>query len=187
MKYPWARQKPIQHNFEKGMRANMNLPTHGLVLHVDGGGAGIGGMLEHFNRQAPDPPPGEKQKVFYPSAHFFVTRAGEVYQFLDTDDRAHAVGGDTPNDGKWLSVENQAKRGQELSDEQLDEVAVLFTWLSKMFGFPLQVAAGPGDKGLGTHDMFHNSDHDCPGQAVVDQMPKIIEKAKFYAVHWDED
>ena len=178
MRYQWSKSRPILHNFKKGWRAANNLETKGLVIHISDG-TSLNGIVGQFNK-VPPPPDADGKKHFGASAHFAIGKDGEVWQLLDTDDRAQAVGGDDATDGKWLSVENVALRGEILTEDQIEECAWLLAWMSATFGFPLALATNRNDYGLGYHTMFGNTNHGCPGPKVVSQLPEILKRGKDY-------
>jgi hypothetical protein len=120
--------------------------VQGLVIHItDGGGhpkkpptlTGVWGWFSNPAAKA--------------SAHFRVSKEGEIWQFIDTDDRARAQGSGNSN---WISIENIALPGEKLTDPQLDGVARILACLSVEAGVPLYLANAPGDSGLGYHSMF---------------------------------
>ena len=177
-KYIWAKSIPIEHNFKRDWRETRGLPTKGLVIHISAG-TSLAAIHGHFNKPAP-PPGADGKKKFGVSAHFGIGKDGDVWQFLSFRHRAQAIGGDDDTDGKWLSVENVALRGEKLTEEQIEECAWLLAWLSKTFGFQLKLATNRNDEGLGYHKMFGNTDHDCPGSAVIAQLPEILQRAITY-------
>lgn len=141
---------------------------HGLVIHITDGHnhklPSLGGVWSHFNNPATKA-----------SAHFCISKKGEIWQFVDTDDRAWAQGVGNSN---WISVENIALPGQRLTDSQLDGVATILSWLSDIAGVPLTLANTPSASGLGFHSMFPTTHH-CPGPVVVAQRGDIITRAEF--------
>ena len=115
------------------------------------------------------------------SAHFGVAKDGTIWQFASTDDVTFAVDGVWGGDGvdnHWLSVENVAEVGDELTDKQIVTLGNLLVWLIQTESVPLALAKSKTDKGLGYHVMFHIGDHSCPGQKVIDQRQKILDTAR---------
>jgi hypothetical protein len=112
------------------------------------------------------------------SSHFGTGKAGALYQWVDTKDRAWAQ---AAGNASWISVENEGRGGDVLTDEQLDRNAQVLAWAHQIYSVPLQVASGPSGRGLGWHAMGgsawggHTS---CPGDRIVAQLPEIVRRAK---------
>jgi hypothetical protein len=160
---PSATRKPITVNFNQGMMSTLQ----GLVIHITDGKdkklPNLSGLWSQFSNPA--------TRV---SAHFGISKKGEIWQFVDTANRAWAVDGSI-NDSHWISVENIALPGEELTDEQIDGVALLLNWLNDTAGVPFQIADNNAASGLGYHSMFHIGDHTaCPGPAVIAQRDAIL-------------
>ncbi len=79
--YSGATAKPLAHNY---MASRMVHPIQGLVLHITDAEEELKDLFNWFNT----PHRGL-------SAHFGVSKDGEIWQFLDTDHVAFAV------DGRW--------------------------------------------------------------------------------------
>jgi hypothetical protein len=161
---PYAWWKPISRNFNPGLMLD---PVQGLVIHITDGEGGL-----EVNRQDFDSP-GKGA-----SAHFCIDKKGDMWQFIDTDDRAWAIDGGS-NDSHWISIENVAKLGEHLTLEQVTGCAMLLRWLHEQYGVPFKRARSPKDFGLGYHRMFHIGDHACPGRPVVLQLEGIVRYAWF--------
>ena len=101
-----------------------------------------------------------------------------MWHFIDTADRAWAIDGDE-NDSNWFSVENVAKRGEHLTLEQVTGCALLLRWLHEEYDVPFKRAHSKNGLGLGSHQMFHIGDHDCPGPAVQRQLEGIVRYAWY--------
>jgi hypothetical protein len=143
----------------------------GLVVHITDGVKkripSLNGVWGHFCNPATKA-----------SAHFCISKEGEIWQFIDTANRAWAIDGSV-FDSHWISVENIALRGDTLTDPQLDGVAVLLAWLNDSGArIPLQIANTKDGSGLGYHQMFHKGDHACPGPLVVAQRDEILRRAR---------
>ena len=161
---PCATPKPIKVNFDPGMMGII----HGLVIHITDGDKHkrlptLGGIWGWFNNSA--------AKV---SAHLCISKKGEIWQFVDTDDRAWAQESGNSN---YISVENIALPGQKLTDPQLDGVAFILSWLEDIAGVPPLLANFPGAWGLGFHSMFPKQHPQCPGLRVIAQRADIISRA----------
>ncbi|HXB27610.1 MAG TPA: N-acetylmuramoyl-L-alanine amidase [Gemmatimonadaceae bacterium] len=179
--FPGAKAMIIQHNFQPWMRK----PLRGLIIHIDGGAwvnatkttqahfahGSINGVFGEFNTAG-------KGK----SAHFGVDKEGNINQFLDTSKSAFAVDGTYDGvDSHWVSVENIAVPGEELTDAQIESCADIFRWLHQTEGVPLRLAGHSTDKGLAYHSLFLSEEgakrHPCPTLKVINQLPDIVDAA----------
>ncbi|MFI5676769.1 N-acetylmuramoyl-L-alanine amidase [Streptomyces cellulosae] len=158
---PGATWRPIPVNYTKGGQAEVR----GVVVHIMAGTlAGTDSWFRNSQAQA--------------SSHFGTGKAGALYQWVDTADRAWAQ---ASGNSSWLSVENEGQGGDALTEEQLDHNAEVLAWAHRTYGVPLQLASGPSGYGLGYHAMGgdawggHTS---CPGTRIVAQLPDIVERAK---------
>ncbi len=175
--------RPITSNFNMG-RISTNLD--GLILHItDGHSPGKGrpkspptlaGLFSTFN----NPKHGA-------SAHFGVDKDGEVWQFIDTANRAWSVDGDDPIDGHWASIENIAVPGDELTGAQQDVIVRLLKWLNVQHSVPLSVARTKRSRGLGYHSLFGKGHPACPGMPVIDQIEDIVALARGIEPTWLSD
>ncbi|MFJ8391125.1 N-acetylmuramoyl-L-alanine amidase [Streptomyces sp. NPDC094438] len=159
-----ATWRPIADNYTAGGQD----AVYGVVIHImDGTLAGTDSWFRNTAAQA--------------SSHFGTGRSGQLYQWVDTANRAWAqVGGNRT----WLSVENEGRGGDALTDAQITRCAEVLAWAHKTHGVPLQLASGPSGRGLGYHAMGgsawggHTS---CPGSKVVAQLDDILARAKSLA------
>lgn len=159
----------LSHHFVK---KKMVHPIRGLVLHITDTKQALGSLFQDFND--PNQPPPLR------SAHFGVDKDGVIWQFADTDDVTFAIDGVWGGDGvdnHWVSVENVALNGEELTDAQIDTLAQLFGWLVRMEHVAVRLAESKTDSGLGYHRMFHIGDHACPGNKIVAQRQAILDTA----------
>ena len=161
--YPHATFHPVT-NINKGLA---RVPPRGLVVHITSNLNTVQGLVAWFSNRHP---PGGVPPA---SAHFGISQMGKIWQFVDTSDRAWAIDGGE-NDSWWISVENVALSGQQLTLSQMFGVAFLLKWLSDSWGMPLQLAAKKTDFGLGYHSMFKIGDHACPGKKVEAQLKDIV-------------
>jgi LysM repeat protein len=139
--------------------------VRGVVVHIMAGTlAGTDSWFRNPKAQA--------------SSHFGTGKTGLLYQWVSTADRAWAQ---SSGNRTWLSVENEGKGGDTLTDAQLDRNAQVLAWAHKVHDVPLQVAKSPSGKGLGYHAMGgadwggHTA---CPGPKIVAQLPEIVKRAK---------
>ena len=170
--YPAATFKPIQYNFNPGGKnAKMTYSmkgVRGLALHITSG-SDLLGTFATFNSPANAR-----------SAHFCSAKDGTMLQFLKIGDVAWGIGGDPPWDWYWLSLENVARVGDTLTEDQIMAAANLMAWLHSNFGVPLQPSNTPGTPGLGYHSMFGIRDRAyCPGAGVIAQRQRILDSATF--------
>ncbi|MEV6073950.1 peptidoglycan-binding protein [Streptomyces sp. NPDC052069] len=161
---PGATWRPIPINYTNNGQSSVR----GVVVHIMAGT--LSGTDSWFRNSAAKA-----------SSHFGTGKAGTLYQWVDTADRAWAqAAGNT----SWLSVENEGKGGDKLTDAQLDRNAEVLAWAHERYGVPLQVASGPSGYGLGYHAMGgsawggHTS---CPGPKIVAQLAEIVARAKKIA------
>jgi N-acetylmuramoyl-L-alanine amidase-like protein len=165
--YSGATKKALTTNFVRG---KMIHPIKGLVIHItDTKNETLEALFNDFNNPNQQ---GPKR-----SAHFGVAKDGEIWQFVDSDDVAFAVDGVWGGDGvdnHWVSVENVAKFGEKLTDDQILTLAELLDWLHGLDGVPYTLANSKNDQGLGYHKMFNIGNHACPGLLVVNQRQAIL-------------
>ncbi|MFF9554604.1 N-acetylmuramoyl-L-alanine amidase [Streptomyces albus] len=158
---PGAAWRPIPTNYTRSGQSSVR----GVVVHIMAGTlAGTDSWFRNPKARA--------------SSHFGTGRAGALYQWVDTADRAWAqAAGNTA----WLSVENEGKAGDTLTTAQLDANARVLAWAHKKYGVPLKVATSTSDRGLAYHALGgsawggHTS---CPGARIVAQLPDIVARAK---------
>ncbi|MFD7611000.1 peptidoglycan-binding protein [Streptomyces sp. NPDC059828] len=159
-----ATWRPIPRNFTDGGQD----AVYGVVIHIMDGS--LGGTDSWFRN-----PEAEA------SSHFGTGRSGQLYQWVDTADRAWAQAG---GNRTWLSIENEGRGGDSLTSAQIDRCAEVLAWAHKTYGVPLQLTTSTTGRGLGYHGMGgaawggHTS---CPGSKVIAQLPEIVKRAKALA------
>lgn len=115
------------------------------------------------------------------SSHFGTGKNGALYQWVDTSDKAWAQAG---GNSVGISIENEGKVGDRLTDAQLDRNAQILAWAHDVYGIPLRRTNSTGGSGLGYHGMGgsawggHTS---CPGPNIVAQLDEIVQRAKKIA------
>ncbi|MFJ2783676.1 MULTISPECIES: peptidoglycan-binding protein [unclassified Streptomyces] len=160
-KFPGAEWRPIKINHKKGGQATVR----GVVIHIMAGT--LSGTDSWFRNPAAKA-----------SSHFGTGKDGRLWQWVDTADRAWAQGA---GNSLWLSIENEGKGGDVLTDAQLTRCAQILAWAHKVYGVPLAVTSDPNGRGLGWHGMGGKSwggHPDCPGHRIVAQLPEIVRRAK---------
>lgn len=110
------------------------------------------------------------------SAHFGVGKDGQVYQWVDTDDRAWAEGAGNPY---WLSVETEGQPSEPLTNAQVASVARLMQWGQVHGPYPYAVTDSTSGRGLGVHVMGGAAwgGHNCPGPIRAAQRSLIVQAA----------
>ncbi len=160
-----ANKRAVSANFTKG---GMMRPIRGLVLHIQQGTEA--GTFSWFNNS--------KAKV---SAHFGNPKQGRLEQFVDIDDVAWAQ---MAGNHQWISVENEGKSGDALTESQLENLGQLLGWLHLFESVPLQLADNPAASGLGYHAMGGASwggHSNCPGEPIIGQRMEILKRATFHS------
>ncbi|MFI7532564.1 N-acetylmuramoyl-L-alanine amidase [Streptosporangium sp. NPDC049376] len=158
---PGAQWRPISVNYTRYGQVEVR----GVVLHIMAGT--LTGTDAWFRNPAASA-----------SSHFGTSRAGELRQWVDTKDRAWAQG---TGNRSWISIENEGRGGDVLTDEQLDACARILAWAHQEHGVPLQATNDPNGRGLGHHGMggaAWGGHLACPGARIVAQKREIIARAK---------
>lgn len=157
--YTGAKKVPLKNFTKNGQEA-----VQGLVVHImQGTLEGSRSWFNNPNSQA--------------SAHFGNAKDGRLEQWVSTADRAWAQ---AAGNRTWLSIENEGKVPDALTDKQLENVAQVFAWVAKTYSVPYRVANAPSEKGLGYHRMGGAAwgGHPCPGDAIIKQLQSIVDRAK---------
>lgn len=132
--------------------------------------------------------------------HFYNNRAGELYQFFDTEVSAACQRDGnywTENGVGWGFVSCESWDGAYTTvwpdpddtdsippwtDAQMETWARLGAWLHEEHGVPLVKATGVRGRGIGWHSQYTapdgqlrwNKSHACPAKARIAQMPLMI-------------
>ncbi|MGS2641664.1 peptidoglycan recognition protein family protein [Streptosporangium sp. G12] len=161
---PGAVWKPIPINFTRGGQVEVR----GVVLHIMAGTlVGTDGWFRNPRAQA--------------SSHFGTGKTNELVQWVDTKDKAWTQG---QGNSRWISIENEGKGGDSLTDAQLNRCAQVLAWAHREHGVPLQVTSDPDGRGLGHHAMGGRAwgGHSmCPGSAIILQKAEIVRRARLLA------
>jgi hypothetical protein len=159
--------KRLKGNFKKGRDLPDGLQADVIVIHVMEGT--MAGTLEHFNRNKPKDPV---------SAHYGVSKKGEVVLYVSEEDTAYANGltvrptadvvtdrdGINPNN-YTISIEFEGMGDTDLTDEQREVGIRLIRDIAKRRSFPINRY----------HVVGHNeirADKQCPGDINVDLLVK---------------
>jgi N-acetylmuramoyl-L-alanine amidase-like protein len=160
MRYPGAEWRPISINYRSGG----NIPTLFIVHIMQGTLAGSDSWFRNPRAQV--------------SAHFGVSKAGTIYQWVDTHDTAwHAMSANH----RSIGVEHEGDTGEHLTAAQLEADAKLFAWSTEHHAIPASLARGPEGSGLAYHALGSSSwgGHlQCPGQPIIGQLPAMLKRAK---------
>jgi N-acetylmuramoyl-L-alanine amidase len=162
-KFPRAKWVPLQNYTADGQDEVL-----GLIVHIMEGT--LEGSRAWFNNPSSQA-----------SAHFGNAKDGRIEQWVDTKDRAWAQAG---GNRTYLSIENEGKVPDALTDAQVENVAQLFAWVHKVYGVPLQKANAPGERGLGWHGMggaAWGGHTGCPGDHIRAQFDRIVARAEVIA------
>lgn len=161
---PGANWRPIAVNHTPGGMGTIR----GVVVHImQGTLAGTDSWFRNKKAEA--------------SSHFGTGKTGSLYQWVSTSDKAWAQGSGNPS---WISIENEGRSGEKLTDAQLDRCAEVLAWAHREHGVPLQVTSDPDGFGLGHHGMGgaawggHTA---CPGAPIVAQKAEIVRRAQLLA------
>lgn len=156
---PGIIRKPIGTNFSRGGRQGQR----GLILHVQ---EGEGSLFERFS--AP---------TTRSSAHFWVSQAGEIEQYVSVHDRSWTQ---RAGNVQWVSVETSGFAGKPLTTAQVNAVARVYVWGAHEHGWPLEVTDSPQGRGLGTHSMGEGAwgGHACPGKIRSGQREAIMRRVR---------
>lgn len=113
-------------------------------------------------------------------SHFWISRKGEVFQYMDTTVRADANG---QANGYAISIETQStKHASEPWDgPQLQALIALIDWLCDVHNIPRKLMATATGSGLAWHIMFgapgpwtSAKGKVCPGPARIKQFKEIV-------------
>ncbi|MFF8955617.1 N-acetylmuramoyl-L-alanine amidase [Streptomyces sp. NPDC014894] len=152
-------RKQIDENFSPGEREGQR----GLILHVQ---EGEGSLFERFSNPATRS-----------SAHFWVSQAGEIEQYVSVHDRAWTQ---RAGNAAWVSIETSGFYGKPLTPAQIDAVAHVYSWGAREHDWPLEVTDSPKGRGLGTHSMGQAAwgGHACPGTVRANQREEVMRRVR---------
>ncbi len=143
----------------------------GIVMHNTSGLVTLANLVGTWKNKEPSPPP----------SHLAIDRSGEVgfYVRLPYADRA------TENTNRHLSIEFQAVENGDITREQVKSAAVITSFAHVVYDVALAISDSRTASGLAHHSLFvergnPNGHFNCPGQAIINQKPAILELAKKF-------
>lgn len=157
--YPDAVLRLISTNFTpNGMSENIL----GFVPHVVVGNGSQYGWFNNPTTQA--------------SSHLWLSKHGDFEQYVSFHDRAWAQ---VAGNRRWISCECEGFPNEPYTQEQIDGLARLITWLQEEFNIPWTITDSPNVPGIGTHKMGGAAwgGHECPGTIRANQRGTIIARA----------
>lgn len=160
---PFAAQALGSPNITKGA---VTRPPRGMVLHI-AQGSYQGTIGWEHNPQA------------QVSSYCVVSKAGEITQVVDLDDKAWTQ---SAGNREWIGIEFEGFVPAPLTPAQVTAAARLLAFLHTTYGVPLVVTDDPvNGRGLAWHGMGGDAwggHQGCPGAAIVAQRPEIIQQAE---------
>jgi len=161
--YPHAVKKllPTGVNHNKGGNVPRIFVVHIMVGYM----AGTDTVFRNPNSEA--------------SAHFGVSRSGNVWQWVDTDDTAwHAFDANTYS----IGVEHAGFPSEPLTDLQIKASGRLYAWAHQQYpDIDLWINKRVQGSGISYHEAYPqwNLDgHSCPGHIIEGQIHDILDAAK---------
>lgn len=179
---PGATRRPLTINFTNRKRTS----TNALILHVDAGNASS--LFGWFSNPAARA-----------SSHFFVTKAGGIEQYIDTDLISWC---NRDGDKRAVTVETQGRDGEPWTEQQLAALAKIAVWVHLTHEVPVRLmenskttTAGIGWHRLGINGRFpalpsilagreqrgggelwsRSTGKTCPGSKRIEQMPRLLD------------
>lgn len=185
---PGAVWRPIPAN----VGPRRTIKVNACIFHVDAGNATT--LFGWFSNPSANA-----------SSHFYVTKAGKIEQYMDTDYVAW-----TSRDGsrRSIGVETQGRDGETWTAAQVEGCAKIAAWVHRTYGVPLRLmensrstTAGLGWHRLGIDGRFPalpsilagrqqrgggelwsgSRGKSCPGSDRIRQMPEVLKRAKALA------
>ena len=156
-RYPGAEWKPV------GSHGGAMSAQLGLIEHITTNDFSPYGFFSNPNNKA--------------SSHFWIAKNGKIEQYIDLANYswAQASGNYT-----YTSCEIAGQEGTAKTPEQVTSLAELYLWghNNPDLAWPLQLANGAGQKGLGYHAMGGTSwGHQfCPGAVRLAERPLVLSR-----------
>ncbi|WP_344105143.1 N-acetylmuramoyl-L-alanine amidase [Nocardiopsis rhodophaea] len=162
-----AKWRPIHTNYSSG-----GISPRIVVVHI------MAGTLDGTDSWF-------RQSRARASSHFGTGKNGALYQWVDTSNKAWAQAG---GNGYCISIENEGRVGDKLTDAQLDRNAQILAWAHEVYGIPLRRTNSTSGSGLGWHGMGGSAwggHESCPGSRIVGQLDEIVSRARKLAGNGD--
>ncbi len=142
-RYPGAVWRPVPHH-----SPGLVLPPRGLLPHVQMGRGSLVGWFSDARSGV--------------SSHLWVSRDGQVEQYVSLLDRAWAQSAGNPY---WVSCECEGTADEDYTPRQISRLGEIYRWGMAVYGWPAQLTDDPIGHGLGTHSMGGAAwgGHTCPG------------------------
>jgi hypothetical protein len=144
----------------------MRRPVHGVIIHImDGTLWGTDGWFHNLLAKA--------------SSDYGVGKKDKILQWVDwtTNWKAWAEAAGNPY---WVSIENEGKSGEPLTDFQIEANAQIIAHVFTMDGVPFVKTSDVNGRGLGWHGMGGKAwggHPNCPGDPVRAQFDQILDRA----------
>lgn len=109
------------------------------------------------------------------------TGRDRVEQYVTTDRTADAQWAGNRHAISWESADNGHPDRDPWTPYQIEQNAQVAAWANRTHGIPLRACRSWDDPGIGYHRQFkewNKSNHSCPGNARVKQIPQIIARAR---------
>jgi hypothetical protein len=157
-RYPGATWRPVPHH-----SPGMVLPPRGLIPHLQMGGNSLAGWFSNARSGV--------------SSHLWVSRAGDLEQYVDLTEKAWAQAAGNPY---WISCECEgATEAEDYTPAQIARLGEIYRWGMAIYGWPPTITDDPGGRGLGTHRMGGAAwgGHSCPGDLRASRRRDILAAA----------
>ena len=144
-KYPGAKWRPITNNYTNRTRTR----TRAVVLHV--AASNSDSLQDFFNRPNTNA-----------SSHFYVTKSGEVQQYVDADLIAWTSG---DGNSTTVGIETEGLGTGTWTKAQYKSIVNLVAWLCKIYDIPAKEMKNSRSTsvGIGTHRLGVNGNFPLVG------------------------
>jgi N-acetylmuramoyl-L-alanine amidase len=142
------------------------VPTQ-VILHT---AVGSGSVFGYFNS------PGINVE-----SQFWVALDGKVEQYLDSTVWADANVAANSRAIAIESADNGHPDTYPWQPAQVEALAQLIAWASRVHGIPIRLCRNATDTGIGYHSLYASwnpNAHSCPGPTRIAQMPAILARAQ---------
>lgn len=161
MKYPFAHWTPAHPN---NFSTTRNVPKFVVVHVICGSWTGCRGWFQNPHAQV--------------SAHFSISKNGEVNQHVDTDHVAYA---EMAWNDKAISIEHEGQPGDHLTIKQMAALDALLQWIHANYNIPLvwTNSGAAGKSGVISHGLLgvEGGNHiGCPGAQIVADVKHLLDR-----------